>query len=176
VNILLFLPSIFVFAVYGSMAFAQSNRMAILADSYIMEHYSKYLGDCKTEVLDYTIELKCQNDDENNRVLIEVLTSYDPGSFGTPRQKYLADRKAYCFNLVSNRNGRCIGTDRISPRSRLAGFRSKSSENPNLRRVEIVLFHGSELLRSTVITKRHDIGADLDNLLQWSLIRLTPYW
>lgn len=151
-----------------------SDRMAILAESNLLEKISEDLGECETESTDYAIELRC--DGAKVVVRIDVVTPYDPGPFSSASRRYLADRRSYCAQVVSNWSGRCIGTDRIRPRFGLRGFRSRSKESAKLYRHEIVAFFRSEMLRAVVLAERQSIGHDLDGLLQSALARLTPLW
>lgn len=150
-------------------------RMAMLAESDLLEEISEGLGACESESSGHAIELRC-GDGATVVVHIDVIAPYDPGAFGSAGQRYLADRKSYRVELVSNRNGRCVGTDGIRLRPGLTGFRSRSRESEDLHRHEIVAFLGSEMLRVVVLAEEQGVGGELDGLLRASLARLTPLW
>jgi hypothetical protein len=168
--------AVFTILSIGSMAFADTGRLARVAETEWMDIWERHFEQCKTEVLENEITSLCELQGRQIILRLDVSTPYNSDNSVENAQRYLADRNLHCSSLVAEGTGQCIGIFDISPRSLLSGFRSVSYLESGLYRMEFVVFHGAELIRAEVHAHIEDLDIEYDGWLQWSLARLTPYW
>ncbi|MEP3345176.1 MAG: hypothetical protein ABJN34_12905 [Litoreibacter sp.] len=159
----------------GSLAFAETGRLARVAETDWMDIWERHFEKCETEVFENEITSVCERQNRQINLRLDVSAPYNSENPLVNAQSYLADRKLHCSRLVAERVGRCIGIFDIHPRSSLSGFRSVSHLESGLYRMEFVVFHGAELIRANVHADIEDF-VEYDGWLQWSLARLTPFW
>ncbi|MEP5762250.1 MAG: hypothetical protein ABJ327_23640 [Litoreibacter sp.] len=167
---------ILAFSSIGSLAFAETGRLARVAETDWMDIWERNFEECETEVSENEITSLCEKQGRQINLRIDVSTPYISDNSWENAQRYLADRKLHCSRLVAERVGRCLGTFDISPRSSLSGFRSVSHLDSGLYRMQFVVFHEAELIRANVHAHIEDLDIEYDRWLQWSLARLTPLW
>ena len=127
------------------------------------------------------IEYTCVSCDGKVEAVIEIVSPYGPGVFGSMGRRYLTERRVFCGRLAGDRDGRCVGTRAVILRGgALRGFRSETETGEGTE-TEIVIFYsgafGPELIRTTVSVGR---GAALPPeslaMFLWHMAKLTAFW
>lgn len=160
----------------ASQASSSEIRIQNLAESRLLDRFSDFFGPCVRSLSSSRIVLTCITEGKQSQVWIDVVSLSGSGGYGSPQLEYIQSRKRYCFELASERRGRCISTEEIAPRVSLEGFSSKSVLDEGTYRSETVVFYGPELIRATSTTQLDNVGAGIDGLIQNSLARLTLLW
>jgi hypothetical protein len=166
-------------------AAAESSRMSRLADSNLLALLTKD-GDWEVMVHGTGIEYTCVQCNGAVHARLEVIAPFFTADYNTYRERYLAERKLACADLVVENAGRCIGTRETSMRgSALKGFHSIHEVNGQTV-VEITfLYHngyfgpvtGPELIKTTIIADSADaIPSHLVETLRGHMARLTVFW
>lgn len=133
---------------------ASEGRLSRLAASPLLQHMTErgdWIARVSTEAINYTC-LTCEGP---VKAKLEVFAPYGPGSHVSVWQRYLAERKQFCADLVASREGHCVSTEPKKLRGgALTGFRS-IHETDVLRVISIGLFYngygsGPELIHTTI--------------------------
>lgn len=142
-------------------AHAEEDRFSRLTRSSLFKRMEAS-DDWGIAVLPEAVEYSCLTCEGSVVARLEVVVPYDPGEHKSVEQRYLAERRQFCADLVAAREGRCVSTEVTSWNHPLGGFLSEH-ETASERVTEIVYFyseHRSEREKITT-TIRVEKGAGL---------------
>ncbi|MEP3347668.1 MAG: hypothetical protein ABJN34_04795 [Litoreibacter sp.] len=173
---------LFAFVVsFANAVSAEEARTHIFTSTDYFERYIRN-GEWEIEVSDTRVDYTCITCGGGLVARLEVIAPYNLGNFPSRQERYLAERRQLCFELTSNRLGRCVDTQRASVRPALRGFQSET-ELGAIREIEIVFFYhdpywpGPELLRTTItISEGATLPRKSVDRFMWDMARLTLFW
>jgi len=150
-----------------------------LAESYLIENLKRD-GTWEVQFGAARADYRCLTCDGEIEVSIEVIASYTAGDFATLGQRYLAERRQFCAELVRQQAGRCLGTAPTRYRA-LKGFHS-AQELAGRHVSEIVFFnhdreHGRELIRGRIsMDAGTEPAGNLIEMFRYHMARLTLFY
>jgi hypothetical protein len=156
---------------------ARDNQFSLLTGSTLFKHM-KESGDWDITVLPEAIEYVCLTCEGPVVARLERAVPYGPGDYGSASQRYLAERKEFCANLVADRDGRCVSHRTIRWSMVLHGFRFQY-EIGHEEVTEMVFFYPEyDVGQVKLVTVIHgEKGVRLpDFLLKAHMARMTPFY
>lgn len=159
---------------------AFADQWSRLTRSSLLQHIEA-TGDWTVDVEADAIRYGCVTCDGYVEARLEVVSPYDSGVHGSVQQRYLAERKQLCADLVASRTGRCVALREIGWGMSLTGFAAE--HETDLEKVtEISLFSwewgvGPQLIKATVRveTTKAQEGYDL-GFLTAHMARLSLFY
>jgi hypothetical protein len=120
-------------------AHAEEDRFSRLTGSSLFKRMEA-LGDWEIAVLPEAVEYSCLTCKGSVVARLEIVAPYAPGAHRSVRQRYLAERRQFCADLVALRQGRCVSFKKTRWNIVLRGFVSEH-ETASESVTEIVLFY-----------------------------------
>lgn len=138
-------------------------------------------GDWAVQIEADAIRYSCVTCAGHVEARLEIVSPYDGGLHGSAHQRYLAERRQQCVDLVASRTGRCAALREIGWGMSLTGFAAEH-ETVLEKVTEISLFSrewgvGPQLIKATVrvettkAQERYDLG-----FLTAHMARLTLFY
>lgn len=120
-------------------AHAGEDRFSRLTGSYLFK-LMEANDDWDIAVLPEAVVYSCLTCEGSVVARLEIVAPYAPDMHATVEQRYLAERRQFCADLVAAREGRCVSTEVTSWNHPLGGFLSEH-ETASESVTEIVLFY-----------------------------------
>ncbi len=111
-----------VFCLPSQPAHAEEDRFSRLTGSGLLQRMEAS-DDWDIAVLPEAIEYSCLSCEGSVVARLEIVAPYDPGGHKSVKQRYLAERRQFCADLVASREGRCVSSKETGWRG-LRGFLS----------------------------------------------------